>query len=140
MELSNPDRFRDEFRLTSDLIKAMQDVEYALQAMADLIYANQGSPQTKMPEVEDPPQLTELREYSILTEAENILNNEDPYMEINRLDKALLRQYIEAFRNQDWKRAHDLLLHGVVKRPYSHVSNDLAEARRWIAEAKGLLA
>ena len=139
MELSDYDCYMDVFRPISDLFNAKQNLMDAFQAMSGLINAKQDLPEPEIPKVEEPPHLTEPREYSILTEAESILK-EDLDREIERLNKALLNRYSEAHQNHDWKRAHDLLFHGFVKVPNSYESDYSSKATEWIAKAKNLLA
>jgi hypothetical protein len=138
MELSEHDRSADEIQPTSDIIKAKQNVRDALRAMAVLIGAKQSFPEPKMPRLEDPLQSTESTKYNILTEVESILK-EGLDSKINRLDKALLNQYMEARQNQDWKQAHDLLRHSTVKHPYSWENDYLVKAWEWTVEAEDLL-
>ena len=139
MELSNYDRYMDVLQPLSDLVNAKQNLMDAFQAMSDFINTKHDLPAPEIPKVEEPLQLTEPGEYSVLTEAESILK-EDLDREIDRLGKALLHRYYEARQNHDWKWAHDFLLYGVVGRPYPYESDYLAKATEWIAKAENLLA
>ena len=138
MKLSDHDCYIDVFRPISDLVNAKNNLMDAFQAMSDLINAEQDLPKSEIPRVEEPPQSTTQREYSVLTEAQSILK-EDHYREVDRLGEALLNAYYKALQNHDWKRAHDLLLYGVVGRPYPFESNYLTKATKWIATAEKLL-
>ena len=139
MELSNYHRYVDVFQPISDLVNAKQNLMDAFQAMSDFINTKHDLPAPEIPKVEEPLQLTEPREYSVLTEAESILK-EDLDREISRLGKALLNRYSEAHQNHDWKRAHDLLFHVMVKCPHYYQGDYLVKATDWISRAKNLLA
>jgi hypothetical protein len=125
----------DAFQSIPDLIKAKQDVTDAFQAIADIIETNLGPMIAKG----DAPRELAGPRCGVQAEEESILK-EELSGEIARIDKALQIRYIEAFQSQEWKRAHDLLLHGVVKRPSSYERDYSESAKKWIIEAKDLLA
>jgi len=139
MDLGNRDRYKDDIQPTSDLLKAKQEeLKSALQSIADLIDVNRGLLKTKAPNSEHPQSTNAASAYNILSDVENILKN-DLENEIEQLEKALISRYVEAIQNQDWKQAHDLLLHAGLKRPKSSESNYTTRAKGWITKAKELL-